>query len=111
MIRQGRLCRTCTNVCKNNPKEPEAVESIEIECPECSGNGCSDCQETGAFEIDGCPNDFCRSVAQLATLADLFAKGIPPVAGGALDQSNSFIEAVRILESEEAKAKAEAYGQ
>lgn len=60
--------------------------------------------------IEGCPNQFCSGVAQVATLADLFNKGMPPVAGGALDQSNSFVEAVRILESEEARAKAEAYG-
>lgn len=55
----------------------------------------------GRVTISGCPNEYCREVAPFTKLADLFEKGIPPIAGGALDQSASFLEACRILRSEE----------
>lgn len=38
--------------------------------------------------------------------ADLYAKGCPPVSGGALDQSNWFIQACRFVWSEESMWKA-----
>lgn len=41
-------------------------------------------------------------------MIDLFEKGLPPIAGGTLDQSVWFIEAARILSNEEALAKREA---
>jgi hypothetical protein len=40
-------------------------------------------------------------------MADLFNEGLPPVAGGSLDQSASFVDAVRILKYEENRIKAE----
>jgi hypothetical protein len=46
----------------------------------------------------------------LVSLADLFEKGVLPVAGGALDQSASFIEAARFLSVEDAIHKAERHG-
>jgi len=46
-------------------------------------------------------------MAPLIPLADLFAKGIPPVSGGVLDQSAWFIQASRILERDEETIKAE----
>ncbi len=54
-----------------------------------------------------CPNQYCREVAPLIPLADLFGKGIPPVAGGVLDQSAWFLQAARILERDEETIKAE----
>jgi hypothetical protein len=36
-------------------------------------------------------------------LIDLFGKGMPPISGGVLDQSASFIDAVQFFESEERK--------
>jgi len=42
-------------------------------------------------------------------LADLFDKGLPPVAGGALDQAAWFINATRILNNDEATIKAASY--
>jgi hypothetical protein len=44
-------------------------------------------------------------------LADLFDKGMPPVQGGALDQSAWFLDAVAILRNDEAAVKAEDYGE
>jgi hypothetical protein len=42
----------------------------------------------------------------LVELADLFEKGIPPIAGGALDQSAWFLSASKILASDESSIKA-----
>jgi hypothetical protein len=41
-------------------------------------------------------------------LIDLFEKGLPPIAGGTLDQSVWFLEAVKVLGSEEALARQQA---
>lgn len=35
-------------------------------------------------------------------MAELYEKGLPPVAGGALDQANVFVEAARFVWSEQA---------
>jgi len=56
----------------------------------------------GMISISGCPNAYCSEIVPLATVADLFAKGIPPIAGGSLDQSAWFLEANRILQNEDA---------
>jgi len=45
--------------------------------------------------IQGCPNEYCRSMADAVRLFELFAKGILPIAGGALDQSAWFLSAER----------------
>ena len=98
------LCRSCTNVtCRSLSTERD---KIEIECPRCNGEGCEECKN-GLFEIDGCPNSFCSSVVRSLTMFDLFEKGLPPVTGGVLDQSNSFIEAAQFFESEERRVKNE----
>jgi hypothetical protein len=44
----------------------------------------------------------------LVELADLFEKGIPPIAGGALDQAAWFLHATKTLAHEEASIKAKA---
>jgi hypothetical protein len=41
-------------------------------------------------------------------LIDLFEKGLPPIAGGTLDQAVWFLEAVKVLHNEEALAKQQA---
>ena len=38
-------------------------------------------------------------------LAKLYEKGLPPVAGGSLDQTQAFIEAAEFIFAEEAKYK------
>jgi len=40
-------------------------------------------------------------------LAGLLEKGLPPVAGGMLDQAKVFLDAARFVWNEEARAKAE----
>ena len=106
MIRRGLLCKHCTNKSCNDLGTE--TEPIEIECPACDGNGCDECN-LGAIKIMGCPNTFCREVTQAVNLADLFEKGMPPISGGALDQSAWFIESVRVLSNEESALRAESY--
>ena len=107
MIRTGALCRNCTSKeCRDLSTEREP---IEIECPECRGDGCEHCKQ-GKIRIDGCPNKACSTMYQFIQLADLFNKGILPTAGGALDQSASFIEAVQFFESDQARVRAELNG-
>lgn len=83
-----------------------AESRLEIECPACEGVGCDECRD-GVFELDGCPNRFCSKIVPSIDLFDLFGKGLPPIAGGVLDQSASFIEASRYFENEEAKVRNE----
>lgn len=80
------------------------IEPIQIECPACSGAGCKECQD-GLIQIDGCPNRYCSGVVTAIELFDLFEKGLPPVAGGVLDQSVWFIDASRYFEGEERRIK------
>ena len=50
-------------------------------------------------------------MAYTVRLADLFYKGLPPVAGGSLDQSAWFLDAVGIFRYDESQVKAEANGE
>jgi hypothetical protein len=96
------LCRSCSvNKCRSlSTKESR----VAIECPSCDGHGCSECNG-GHFEIDGCPNSFCSSVVDSLDVFDLWEKGVPPIAGGTLDQSVSFIRAARFFDSEERRVR------
>jgi hypothetical protein len=49
-------------------------------------------------------------MATTVHLADLFGKGLPPVAGGALDQSVWFLEAERALRIDELTIRNESHG-
>jgi hypothetical protein len=80
------------------------AEPIEIDCPQCGGEGCKEC-ENGSFKVIGCPNQFCREVTGTIELIELFKKGLPPVAGGSLDQAAWFIEAAAMMEREDNLAK------
>jgi len=44
---------------------------------------------------------------ELIELAHLFYKGLPPVAGGVLDQSAGFVAGARVVRSETALRKAQ----
>lgn len=98
------LCRTCTHgTCRSLSTEESR---IEIECPTCDGAGCDQCND-GVYELDGCPNAVCSKMVQPIDMFDLFQKGLPPVTGGVLDQSVSFVNASRWFENEEAKVRNE----
>ena len=73
-----------------------------MKCVGCGGSGCEQCENTGAINITCCPlelitNDVCEVIA----LTELFEKGLPPVAGGTLDQAKIFVEAARFIFGEQ----------
>lgn len=107
LIRSGALCRHCTGKRCNDLGTEQ--EPIEIECSDCNGQGCDLCNH-GMVNVSGCPKDFCYPVATATRLVDLFDKGLPPVAGGSLDQSVWFLEAARILRNDEAQIRIDSIG-
>lgn len=71
---------------------------IEGECNCCDGFGCEECKGTGKIKITCCPLEMItRDVWELIALAELFEKGLPPVAGGVLDQAKIFVDAARLV--------------
>ncbi len=89
---------------------PTELSSVSIACPTCNEAGCDDCGETGYVEITDCPKR-CIDAGLLRAIrmADLMKQGLPPVAGGVLDQSSWFVSVYEAFRSEEAKAEAEVY--
>ncbi len=77
-----------------------------MECPACDGEGCEECDD-GQYKVIGCPNAYCREVIPAVNMVDLFEKGLPPIAGGVLDQAAWFIDCVRVFANEESLARAE----
>jgi hypothetical protein len=59
------------------------------------------------FELQGCPNKFCASIVPTIELIELFEKGLPPVTGGVLNQSASFLNAVKVFDRESQLASRE----
>lgn len=99
LIRAGKVCATCAaGHCRDEgtPDEPH-----EIDCPECEGRGCPGC-DGGSLQITGCPQRLVdASMRRLVKYSDLMFRGLPPTAGGALDQENWFLEAAQRLKHEE----------
>ncbi len=73
-----------------------------MDCVNCGGKGCIECEDTGKFAITKCPLEFITTdVFELIALAELFEKGLPPVAGGVLDQAKIFVDAARFVFQEQ----------
>ena len=74
-------------------------------CPRCGGNngeGCDECDH-GRIEITECPLELITpDVWEAIEYAELYEKGLPPVAGGVLNQAKIFIEACRQIWAEQA---------
>jgi len=91
-------------------------------CPVCGGDGhkckgedcekckqgsvpCSECQD-GRIIIDCCPLELVTNdIWEVMEYAQLYEKGLPPVAGGALDQAQIFLDACRTIFSLEKYAR------
>ena len=74
-----------------------------MECVDCGGKDCRHCGGTEVEEITCCPLDLITAdVWELIRFAELYEKGLPPVAGGALDQAKIFIEAAALVFEEQA---------
>ena len=73
-----------------------------MECPDCNGSGCPICDDIGTLDLIGCPLEIIDpGTWELIDYADLYRKGLPPVAGGALDQTAFFLAAARWIFSEQ----------
>lgn len=69
-----------------------------MQCLGCDGNGCDECGTSGYTTITGCPQrELTSDIFDLIEMSELYGKGLPPIAGGALDQTKSFIDAFRQL--------------
>ncbi len=89
--------------CKDKPTPQLPIIGT---CPSCGGNGCADCKETGTFELTQCPIEWLEDeIWHMIELAELYEKGLPPVAGGSLDQTAYFIRFARMVMNENAKYK------
>jgi len=86
---------------------------IEGECSRCDGFGCEECEGSGKIKITCCPLEYItEDVWEVIRYAELYEKGLPPVAGGALDQAANFIKAAMYIFSVQAywKNKLEVFG-
>ena len=73
-----------------------------MQCIGCEGRGCDECRDKGTIAIECCPLVMItRDIWELITLAELFEKGLPPVAGGVLNQAKIFVEAARLIFNEQ----------
>ena len=71
-------------------------------CPGCEGDGCAECKD-GNIDITECPlNLITADVWQAIRFAELYEKGLPPVAGGAMDQAKVFVDAAQFIMNEKA---------
>ncbi len=77
-------------------------------CVVCDGRGCASCGQRGSHEIVGCPYKLLDSGTHSALLAaSLAEKGMWPVSGGWMDQTQSCLDAVLYIWAEQARYKAD----
>jgi len=89
---------------------PSEAIPIDVACPRCEEAGCDDCDGAGTFSLTSCPKKMLDwELVQVIRYAELFGKGLPPVAGGSLDQSAWFINLHSFYEYESSLAEAEQY--
>ena len=90
--------------------KPTAELPLTIMCVSCGGDGggftkdtlCEECNGACENEIACCPLEFITDdITEAIEYADLYAKGLPPIVGGALDQAKSFTSACRFIWGEE----------
>jgi len=71
-------------------------------CLICKGTGCSECNNAGQVDITQCPLEFINTeIWEVIKYVRLYEKGLPPVAGGALDQTYNFLLAADFVMAEE----------
>jgi len=100
-MQYGGICKGCKGSIKCKDK-PTSAEPLEMICVVCDGTGCKSCRDRGAIEIVRCPLEIITDdVWDTIEYADLYKKGLPPVAGGALDQTKCFTDAARFIFDEQ----------
>lgn len=79
-----------------------------IPCPACAPDrepdaACTICLGRGEYRVDRCPAEtLTADVGSLFWMVGLAEHGRMPVAGGVLDQSQSFIDGLRLIDRETA---------
>ena len=108
-MRYGKLCKGCKGPVKctdmPSPELPAAGT-----CVVCGGNaaGCDACGGSGTFDITDCPQRWIDDwVWQMIELSEMYEKGLPPVAGGVLDQAAYFVRFAKRVMDESAQYKVE----
>lgn len=82
-----------------------------MQCPVCSGGGCSACEGSGRFSVTECPRKLVPHEAwEMIEAADMTRRGLPPVAGGSLDQTQTFLDACRFIWADESVYRSQAGG-
>ena len=101
-MRYGWICEDCKGIDKCTKSQLATALLQEILCPGCEGKGCCECKKIGQLPITNCPLKLITAdVWEIISLAELFEKGLPPVAGGVLDQAKCFVDAARFVFAEQ----------
>ena len=76
--------------------------TIDIVCPDCNNrhDQCGTCGGSGRLTVRNASNVLDHGTAQLLELYDAWEVGIPPVAGGALDQTDGILDAFAFIKGE-----------
>lgn len=69
-------------------------------CTACGGDGCEACGGSGWVVIEACPREAVPGeIWETVHMAELYLdRGLPPVAGGQLDQARGFVRACERVE-------------
>ncbi len=99
-LEYGRIGKECRGVCKC------VSDVVQITCPACEGAACDECKE-GWIDLPCCPQRYPGlEWGEFRHYAVLYEKGLPPVTGGALEQSHWFTDACRFYWGEQSFWKA-----
>jgi hypothetical protein len=74
---------------------------IYMRCLNCDGSGCEKCEFQGTEKITDCPLTLVTNdIWEALFYSDLYEKGLPPVAGGVLNQVAVFTQAFYFIQQE-----------
>lgn len=75
-------------------------------CP-CNGDAaCRECGGTGTLAVTSCPRKQIEpSIWELLESVSFAENGLPPVGGGALDQTQAFLDGYQLVKSHDARWK------
>lgn len=80
---------------------PSEREPLWVTCPACAGQRCDACGGMGRWRLTTEPRAYVKPWAwTVIEIADRYRKGLPPVAGGSLDQTHWINQACTFVDSE-----------
>jgi hypothetical protein len=94
----GAGCTDCPGTKKCTDKL-SSQHAIVFECVECGGQKCDTCNQTGQITISRCPLETIpASIWEFIEMATLYLEhGLPPVAGGQLNQAKGFLDGTQFV--------------